>query len=120
MHQDVRASDAERDAARAKIYDLETDAGLATARADNKAIADQCAEKSGDVLGHIDTIPVIGVPSASALRWHNRDAAAYNIYRVAKADGVWKLAIEIRGLTNSEDRFAATGSYELAIPLLRH
>ncbi|TLM81201.1 alpha/beta hydrolase [Pseudarthrobacter sp. NamE2] len=48
-------SDAERDEARAKIYDLGTDAGLAAARADNKAIADQCAEKTGEVLGHIDT-----------------------------------------------------------------
>ena len=48
-------TDAERDAARAKIYDLETDEGLAAARADNKAIADQCAEKTGEVLAHIDT-----------------------------------------------------------------
>jgi pimeloyl-ACP methyl ester carboxylesterase len=48
-------SDAERDAARAKVYDLETDAGLAAARTDNKAIADQCANKTGKVLGHIDT-----------------------------------------------------------------
>ena len=49
-------TDAERDAARAKIYDLETDAGLAAAAADNKAIADQCAEKTGPSLAHIDTV----------------------------------------------------------------
>jgi pimeloyl-ACP methyl ester carboxylesterase len=48
--------DAERDASRAKIYALETDAGLSAARADNKAIADQCAAKTGPVLGHIDTV----------------------------------------------------------------
>ena len=49
-------TDEERDAARAKIYDLETDAGLATALADNKAIAEQCAAQTGPSLGHIDTI----------------------------------------------------------------
>jgi pimeloyl-ACP methyl ester carboxylesterase len=48
-------TDAERDEARAKIYDLETDAGLATARADNKAIAEKCAAQTGPSLGHIDT-----------------------------------------------------------------
>lgn len=48
-------TDAERDAARAKIYDLETDAGLEAARTDNKAIAAKCAEQTGPVLAHIDT-----------------------------------------------------------------
>jgi 3',5'-cyclic AMP phosphodiesterase CpdA len=71
-------------------------------------------------LGHIDKIPVIGVPSASALRWYRKDAAAYNIYRVEPADGAWKLAVEIRGLTNTADRFAPSGSFELTIPALRH
>lgn len=49
-------TDKERDEARAKIYTPETDAGLATLRADNKAIAAKCAEKTGPVLGHIDTV----------------------------------------------------------------
>jgi pimeloyl-ACP methyl ester carboxylesterase len=49
-------TDAERDAARAKVYALETDAGLAAAEADNKAIAAQCAEQTGPVLGLIDTV----------------------------------------------------------------
>ena len=49
-------TDAERDATRAKIYDLQTDAGLAEALADNKAIAAQCAEQTGPVLAHIDTV----------------------------------------------------------------
>jgi pimeloyl-ACP methyl ester carboxylesterase len=50
------ATDAERDAARAKIYAYETDAGLAAALADSKAIATQCASQTGPVLGHIDTV----------------------------------------------------------------
>lgn len=49
-------TDKERDANRAKIYKLDTDAGLAEALADNKAIAAKCAEKTGPVLGHIDTV----------------------------------------------------------------
>jgi pimeloyl-ACP methyl ester carboxylesterase len=49
-------TDAERDASRSKIYALETDAGLAAALADNKVIAAQCAEQTGPVLGHIDTV----------------------------------------------------------------
>ena len=48
-------TDQERDASRAKVYALDTDAGLAEALADNKAIAAKCAEKTGPVLGHIDT-----------------------------------------------------------------
>lgn len=49
-------TDAERDAARAKVYALDTDAGLAAAVADNKTIGAQCAEQTGPSLGHIDTV----------------------------------------------------------------
>ena len=71
-------------------------------------------------LGHIGETPVIGVPSASALRWHHKDAAAYNLYRIAQADGKWKIAVEIRGLTDDRDRFAPAGGFELTIPAMRH
>ncbi|NUS37320.1 MAG: alpha/beta fold hydrolase, partial [Pseudarthrobacter sp.] len=49
-------TDAERDATRAKIYDLQTDAGLSEALADNKAIGAKCAAQTGPVLAHIDTV----------------------------------------------------------------
>lgn len=49
-------TDKERDANRAKVYKLDTDAGLAEALADNKAIAAKCAEKTGPVMGHLDTV----------------------------------------------------------------
>lgn len=71
-------------------------------------------------LGHIDKIPVIGVPSASALRWHRKDAAAYNVYRIGRENGAWKLSVEVRGLTNTEDHFAPSGSFELTIPAVQH
>lgn len=49
-------TDQERDASRAKIYALNTDAGIEAALADNKAIAAKCVEKTGPLLGHIDTV----------------------------------------------------------------
>ncbi|MBO1268791.1 alpha/beta hydrolase [Arthrobacter cavernae] len=49
-------SDAERDVSRQKVYQLESDAGLEAALADNKAIFEQCVEKTGPILGHIDTV----------------------------------------------------------------
>ena len=48
-------TDEERDASRAKIYDLDTDAGLAEALTDNQVIAAKCEEKTGPVLGQVDT-----------------------------------------------------------------
>lgn len=48
--------DAARDAARAANYDLETDAGLASAIADNKVFAEACAANTGTILGHVDTV----------------------------------------------------------------
>lgn len=48
-------TDEERDASRAKIYDLDTDAGLAETLADNQVIAAKCEEKTGPVLGEVDT-----------------------------------------------------------------
>ncbi|WP_420180199.1 alpha/beta hydrolase [Paenarthrobacter sp. TA1.8] len=49
-------TDAERDAAREKVFRKNTDEGLAAALAFNKAFAEQCAQQTGDVLGHIDTV----------------------------------------------------------------
>ena len=71
-------------------------------------------------LGHIGNTPVIGVPSASALPWHHKDGAAYNLYRIGRQNGDWNLAVEIRGLTGSQDRFAASGGFALTIPGKRH
>lgn len=48
-------TDPERDASRAEIYDLDTDAGLAETLADNQVIASKCEEKTGPVLGEVDT-----------------------------------------------------------------
>lgn len=49
-------SDAEQDKARQTDYDLDTDAGLAAYEAQSKADAAQCQQKTGPVLGFVDTI----------------------------------------------------------------
>lgn len=49
-------TDAERDAAREKVFRKDTDDGLAAAIAFNKSFAEQCAQQTGPVLGHIDTV----------------------------------------------------------------
>lgn len=49
-------TDAERDASRAKIYDLDSDDGVAALVADNKVIAGQCAQQTGPIMAHIDTV----------------------------------------------------------------
>lgn len=67
-------------------------------------------------LGHIGATPVIGVPSASAVKAGHKDAAAYNLYRIEENGAAWKVTVEIRGLTADETRIAATGSYVLTIP----
>jgi 3',5'-cyclic AMP phosphodiesterase CpdA len=71
-------------------------------------------------LARIDDVPVIGVPSASALPRHHKDEAAYNIYRIALGDKAWKVAVEVRGLSADHSQFAPRGGFELTIPALRH
>ncbi|WP_347109793.1 alpha/beta hydrolase [Paenarthrobacter sp. S56] len=50
------SSDAERDAAREKSFQENTDDGLAAALAFNKTVTQQCVEQTGPVLEHVDTI----------------------------------------------------------------
>ncbi|MGH6892998.1 MAG: metallophosphoesterase family protein [Dongiaceae bacterium] len=71
-------------------------------------------------LGRIGQTPVIGVPSASAVRSGHKDAAAYNLYRISQVDRDWKVGVEIRGLSSDQSRFAPIGGFELTIPALQH
>ncbi|MGG5174602.1 alpha/beta fold hydrolase [Pseudarthrobacter sp. J1763] len=49
-------TDKERDEYRAIDYKLDTDAGLAKSQADNKKIIAECQKKTGEILGHVDTV----------------------------------------------------------------
>jgi 3',5'-cyclic AMP phosphodiesterase CpdA len=71
-------------------------------------------------LGHIGETPVIGVPSASAVPSGHKDGSAYNIYRIGEAEAGWRIAVEIRGLSDDRERFVPTGGFELTIPAARH
>jgi 3',5'-cyclic AMP phosphodiesterase CpdA len=44
--------------------------------------------------------PVIGVPSASARPVRHAEAAAWNLYRIGRADGRWRIRVTTRGLTD--------------------
>jgi 3',5'-cyclic AMP phosphodiesterase CpdA len=46
-------------------------------------------------------VPAIGVPSASAAFGSDRDAAAYNLYRIDGTRGAWKCELISRGLASS-------------------
>ncbi|MDY0874296.1 metallophosphoesterase family protein [Dongia rigui] len=73
-------------------------------------------------LGRIHTakgpIPVIGVPSASAVAAGHKDASRYHLYRVSRQADSWRLDVDIRGLNAAQNAFAAQGSMSMAIPLL--
>jgi 3',5'-cyclic AMP phosphodiesterase CpdA len=73
-------------------------------------------------LGRIETakgpIPVIGVPSASAIAAGHKDASRYHLYRITKQADSWQLNVDIRGLNATQDDFEAQGSMSMTIPLL--
>jgi 3',5'-cyclic AMP phosphodiesterase CpdA len=46
-------------------------------------------------------VPAVGVPSASAAFDSNKDAAAYNLYRIDGTRGAWKCELISRGLASS-------------------
>ena len=52
------------------------------------------------------SLPVIAVPSASALGLHGGNIAQYNRYRVERADEGWQLRIEVRRYEAGAGRFA--------------
>lgn len=73
-------------------------------------------------LGRIETakgpIPVIGVPSASAVAAGHKDASRYHLYRISRQADSWQLNVDIRGLNATQDAFEPQGSMSLSIPLL--
>lgn len=55
-------------------------------------------------------VPVVAVPSASALGLHGREPARYNRYRVAGSNGNWTLQIESRRYAGDSAKFIAADS----------
>lgn len=63
-------------------------------------------------------IPVIGVPSASAVAAGHKDPSRYHLYRISREADSWRLEVEIRGLNTVQDAFERQGSMALVIPLI--
>ncbi len=61
------------------------------------------------------SIPVIAVPSASAMGLGHGDVAAYNCYRVEPSEGEWLLEIETRRFQQDAGRFVASPPQQLAV-----
>ncbi len=75
----------------------------------HRARLDQLPGRDGD-------IPVIAVPSASAMGLYGADVAAYNRYRVERDDRGWQVTVERRQLSADRKGFEPVGEDRLALP----
>jgi len=70
-------------------------------------------------LGKIETpsghAPVIGVPSASAVKYGHKDVAAYHLYRIERGDTAWRLGVSVRTWNPDLAHFTETGEMALTI-----
>jgi len=61
-------------------------------------------------------VPVIGAPSASAIAWDHKSAAAWYLYRIRRQAGAWRIDVSVRswneakGTMVDESRFELIGS----------
>ena len=70
----------------------------------------------GRMKGPSTSVPVIGVPSASAVLTSHRDPSRYHIYRLSRGengDGGWTLNVSMRELKADGSGFAAIGEIAL-------
>jgi 3',5'-cyclic AMP phosphodiesterase CpdA len=63
-------------------------------------------------------IPVISVPSASAVAAGHKDPSRYHLYRISRSADSWRVEVDIRGLNTTQDAFVPQGSMALTIPLI--
>jgi 3',5'-cyclic AMP phosphodiesterase CpdA len=61
-------------------------------------------------------VPVIGIPSASALGLAHRQPARYHLYKVARGQRGWDLAVSIRGYMKDKASFEAISERHLQLP----
>jgi 3',5'-cyclic AMP phosphodiesterase CpdA len=70
----------------------------------------------GRMKGPSTSVPVIGVPSASAMASDHRDPSRYHIYRLSRGergDGAWTLTVSMRELKPDHSGFAPIGEIVL-------
>lgn len=61
------------------------------------------------------SIPVLGIPSASAHGRKPGRRARYHVYRVTRAGDHWKILVSARGYSPERDRFTAEGETDLEV-----
>ena len=61
------------------------------------------------------SVPVIAIPSASAMGLHGGNTASYNHYRVERCEKGWRLAIEARDYHSASDEFSAGESRSITL-----
>jgi 3',5'-cyclic AMP phosphodiesterase CpdA len=61
-------------------------------------------------------VPVLAVPSASALGLHGADVAQYNSYRVSGTQTGWEILVESYGYQSAEQRFTLEKTETLPLP----
>ncbi len=97
---------------------------------DAPAVRDLLVEHGAELVVHghghrahhreLDTahgsVPVIAVPSASAMGLHGADVAAYNCFSVERGDEGWQLDIESRGYGADSGEFSEQGRRSLQLP----
>ena len=74
-------------------------------------------ESALETGGH--PIPVIGIPSASAIGHRPGRAAGYHLYRVRRDDAIWQLTVFMRGYRADKAQFVAQGERTYSIPVAR-
>ena len=71
-------------------------------------------------LSHLPTpkgsVPVVGVPSASARHSRSRDHSRYHLYRITREGEGWRIEVEVRGVAPALDRFLPEKGFSLAVP----
>jgi hypothetical protein len=64
--------------------------------------------------GPSTSVPVIGVPSASAVQTSHRDPSRYHLYRLSRGErGDWSLTVSMRELKADGSGFAPIGEIVL-------
>jgi 3',5'-cyclic AMP phosphodiesterase CpdA len=71
-------------------------------------------------LSHLPTpqgsVPVVGVPSASARHSRSHDHSRYHLYRIQREAEGWRIEVEVRGVAPGLDRFLPEKGFTLAVP----
>jgi len=61
------------------------------------------------------SVPVVGVPSASARPSHDKDHARYHLYRIARDSAGWRIGVDVRGIGADLDRFLPESGFSLHV-----